>query len=116
TISSVLDISKLMAGESIGISAILLLEGGDARGNHRACVRVLRAPVFRWKDHSPEGRARGGKLESNFRFPGSHWPEEHHLAFLLFLGVLVLHVDLTTACQARLQGYQRTMGVDGQRG
>src|SRR5713226_3896877 len=68
---------------------------------------MLRRPVFRRKRHSPETRPRIGKLQSHFRFAGTHRPQERYMAFLFFLGQIVLQLHFAATGDPRLHNRQR---------
>src|SRR5258708_17699667 len=76
---------------------------------------MLRRPVFRRKRHSPETRPRIGKLQSHFRFAGTHRPQERYMAFLFFLSQIVLHLHFAAAGDPRQHHHQRAMRINRQR-
>src|SRR6201993_2612801 len=109
-------ISNRIRWESIRISANLLLGGGNAGGYRGARVWVLGTPILGRERNAPEGWTRLGELQSYLRFPRTHGAQEHHRAFLLFLGLLVLHQNLAAAGEPRLQLHQRSMRINCQCG
>src|SRR5208337_12530 len=77
---------------------------------------MLRRPILRRKGDAPESRAGRGKLQSYFRFAGTHRAEKHHLTFLFLLGAVVLHVHFASTGDTRLQQNQSSVRINGQCG
>lgn len=82
--------------------------GGGAR------VGMLGGPVFGGERYAPELRARLGKFQADFGFAVANGAEEHHVAFLIFFGHVVLHFEAASAGDAILERDQSAVGVDGQ--
>ena len=79
-----------------------------------ARLRVARTPVFRRKRNPPKRGTRHRKLQANFRFSTANRSEKCDVAFLFFLGSLVLHLDGGSAGDASFEKNQGSVGVDRQ--
>lgn len=62
----------------------------------------------------PKGGPGHGKLKADLCAPASNGAKKSHIAFLLFLGTVMLKDHLAAAGHSGGQQYERTVGVDGQ--
>ena len=86
-----------------------------ARSRKSAGFGAFGRPVFRRKGDAPELRARRGKFEADFGFVAADGTEENDATFLFFRGAFVLQMESGAAGEARLEQYERAVGVDGER-
>jgi len=76
---------------------------------------MLGRPIFRRESDTPEVGNRRRELQADFGFAGANRTEEGHVAFLVFLGALVLQIQFGAAGEAGVEENERAVSVDGER-
>jgi hypothetical protein len=76
---------------------------------------MLGRPIFRGESDTPEIGNRRSELQADFGFAGANRTEEGHVAILVFLGALVLQIQLGAANEAGGEEDEGAVSIDGER-